>query len=82
MQVGAEDEKRMLKTTGMVPMPTDSGLKAFYQGIVSDKPQVFVMEGQLQKMKQNCFPQDRKPSGTIRERRIRIKDKLENWKQP
>ncbi|MDP4114453.1 MAG: SDR family NAD(P)-dependent oxidoreductase, partial [Bacillota bacterium] len=55
MQVGAEDEKRMLKTTGMVPMPTDSGLKAFYQGIVSDKPQVFVMEGQLQKMKQKLL---------------------------
>ncbi|MCV2515295.1 amino acid adenylation domain-containing protein [Bacillus subtilis] len=55
MQVGAEDEKRMLKTTGMVPMPTDSGLKAFYQGIASDKPQVFVMEGQLQKMKQKLL---------------------------
>ncbi|MCY9087828.1 non-ribosomal peptide synthetase [Bacillus inaquosorum] len=55
MQVGAEDEKRMLKTMGMVPMQTDSALNAFYQGIASDKPQVFVMEGQLQKMKQKLL---------------------------
>ncbi|MCY8320675.1 amino acid adenylation domain-containing protein [Bacillus inaquosorum] len=55
MQVGAEEEKRMLKTMGMVPMPTDSALRAFYQGIASDKPQVFVMEGQLQKMKQKLL---------------------------
>ncbi|WP_367387404.1 amino acid adenylation domain-containing protein [Bacillus vallismortis] len=55
MQVGAEVEQRMLKTMGMVPMPTDSALEAFYQGIASDKPQVFVMEGQLQKMKQKLL---------------------------
>ncbi|MCY7822955.1 amino acid adenylation domain-containing protein [Bacillus spizizenii] len=55
MQVGAEVEQRMLKTMGMVPMPTDSALKAFYQGIASEKSQVFVMEGQLQKMKQKLL---------------------------
>ncbi|TYS11712.1 amino acid adenylation domain-containing protein [Bacillus subtilis] len=55
MQVGAEVEQRMLKTMGMVPMPTDSALEAFYQGIASNKPQVFVMEGQLQKMKQKLL---------------------------
>ncbi|WP_276736066.1 non-ribosomal peptide synthetase [Bacillus sp. (in: firmicutes)] len=55
MQVGAEVEQRMLKTMGMVPMPTDSALEAFYQGIASEKPQVFVMEGQLQKMKQKLL---------------------------
>ncbi|MCO4850729.1 non-ribosomal peptide synthetase [Bacillus vallismortis] len=55
MQVGAEAEQRMLKTMGMVPIPTGSALEAFYQGIASEKPQVFVMEGQLQKMKQKLL---------------------------
>ncbi|MFT0802662.1 amino acid adenylation domain-containing protein [Bacillus swezeyi] len=55
MQVDAEIEKRMMKNVGMVPLQSDHGIKAFYQGIASEKPQVFVMEGQLAKMKQKLL---------------------------
>ncbi|MEC1645619.1 non-ribosomal peptide synthetase [Bacillus halotolerans] len=55
MQVDAEIEKSMLKNAGMVPMQSDHGIKALYQGIASEKPQVFVMEGQLAKTKQKLL---------------------------
>ncbi|QUF67160.1 non-ribosomal peptide synthetase [Bacillus atrophaeus] len=56
MHVDAEIEKMMMKTYGMAPLQSESGIEAFYQGAVSGKPQVFVIEGNLARMKQKLLP--------------------------
>ncbi|MCP4626447.1 MAG: hypothetical protein GY850_23495, partial [bacterium] len=47
MQVDGATEKMMRQSSGMVPMQTKTGTRAFYQGISLDQPQLMVVEGDL-----------------------------------
>jgi acyl transferase domain-containing protein/acyl carrier protein/SAM-dependent methyltransferase len=55
MQVDAENEKRMLQSTGMVAMKTEAGIQALYKALASGKEQVIVVEGILPKLKQRLL---------------------------
>ncbi|WP_304364769.1 SDR family NAD(P)-dependent oxidoreductase [Brevibacillus dissolubilis] len=51
MHVDAESEKFMKKTTGMVAMRTETGIRALYQGLAYGKSQVLVVEGDVQQVR-------------------------------
>ncbi|MCP4096511.1 MAG: hypothetical protein GY748_09745, partial [Planctomycetaceae bacterium] len=51
MQVHEETEKMMTQSLGMAAMQTETGIRAFYQGVSSDESQVMVAEGMLARMK-------------------------------
>jgi polyketide synthase PksN len=50
MRIDDETEKMMVKTTGMIPMQKPTGVQALYQGLASNKDQVMVAEGNLNKL--------------------------------
>ncbi|MBT2575230.1 amino acid adenylation domain-containing protein [Bacillus sp. ISL-51] len=56
MQAGAETEQMMAKTFGMVPLQTETGLAAFYEGMAHTKPHLFAAEGMAAKLKQTFLP--------------------------
>ncbi|XXR37670.1 SDR family NAD(P)-dependent oxidoreductase [Sorangium sp. So ce375] len=45
MRVDPETERRMMETTGLVPMETSSGLRALHQGLASGHDQIMALEG-------------------------------------
>ena len=47
MQVDGNSEKIIFQSTGMLPMKTESGVKAFYQALQSDASQILVAEGDV-----------------------------------
>ena len=51
MTVDVTTEKLLTQHMGMVPMATSSGIRALYQGLVSDKDQMIVMEGNVPYMR-------------------------------
>ncbi|WP_407672364.1 SDR family NAD(P)-dependent oxidoreductase, partial [Paenibacillus sinensis] len=51
MSVDQEREQLMRQNTGMIPMQTQTGIRALYQSLASRREQVMVMEGNLVKMK-------------------------------
>jgi len=51
MGVDESSEKMMRQTTGMVPMNTDVGIKAFHVSLQSQQSQTLVMEGDLDKLR-------------------------------
>ncbi|WP_139487920.1 SDR family NAD(P)-dependent oxidoreductase [Brevibacillus dissolubilis] len=55
MHVGAETEKMMKQSMGMIPMNTASGIHAFYQGTSSCQPQIMAIEGQLTRLRQTLL---------------------------
>ncbi|WP_075185106.1 amino acid adenylation domain-containing protein [Teredinibacter haidensis] len=74
MQIDAASEAMMIESTGMIPMQTETGLRAFYQGLSSGHAQVSVAEGQLEKLHStllgsktigNELQQDTAPSSVI-----------------
>ncbi len=50
MRVDTKTEKMMKENTGMIPMRTDVGIQALYQGLASGKSQVLVAEGNLKQL--------------------------------
>ncbi|MCP4139987.1 MAG: SDR family NAD(P)-dependent oxidoreductase, partial [Chloroflexi bacterium] len=56
MQVDEETEKMMTQSSGMTAMQTETGIRAFYQGVSSDESQVMVAEGMLARMKRKLAP--------------------------
>lgn len=55
MQVDQETEKRLVQLTGIVPMRAEKGIQALYQALHSEANQVMVIEGDVQKIKQNML---------------------------
>ncbi|ETR67039.1 MAG: hypothetical protein OMM_05356 [Candidatus Magnetoglobus multicellularis str. Araruama] len=55
MQIDEALEKMMQQTTGMVPMDTEAGIRAFYQCMDSDQHQVMVMEGRIPQMRLSLY---------------------------
>ncbi len=56
MHVNPETEKMMTQNTGMIPMQTSTGIRAFYHSLASGSDQVMVIEGHLPRMKQTLCP--------------------------
>ncbi|WP_142314922.1 acyl carrier protein, partial [Bacillus wiedmannii] len=52
MDVGEPTEQMLKQNMGVIPMKSESGIQAIYQGLVSNQDQVLVMEGKLTQMKQ------------------------------
>ncbi|MCP4699363.1 MAG: SDR family NAD(P)-dependent oxidoreductase, partial [Gammaproteobacteria bacterium] len=52
MQVDAASEKMMIQNTGMVPMDTQTGIRALYRSLASGQAQVLAMAGNITKIKQ------------------------------
>nr|WP_255298558.1 non-ribosomal peptide synthetase [Brevibacillus dissolubilis] len=67
MHVDAETEKMMLQNIGIAPMKTKNGLRALYQAFASEKSQVFVVEGNINKLKQKLFAAPTPPKVQPRE---------------
>ena len=55
MQVDEHTRKLMWQNAGMVAMSTSTGIRAFYRGIVSKNPQIMVMEGRLERIRQKLM---------------------------
>ena len=55
MHIDAATEKLMTQSTGMIPLRTTSGIKAFYQSLGSNEEHVVVMEGNLTRMRQKTL---------------------------
>ncbi|CAM2145834.1 Polyketide synthase PksN [Paraburkholderia tropica] len=55
MKVDRETEKRLVQLAGIVPLEAKQGIQAFYQAFNSEASQVMVMEGNVQKIKQNML---------------------------
>lgn len=55
MKIDATKETIMRQTTGMVAMPTQTGLQTFYQAISSNQSQILVLEGMIPKIKESFF---------------------------
>ncbi|MCP5007146.1 MAG: SDR family NAD(P)-dependent oxidoreductase, partial [Planctomycetes bacterium] len=51
MRVDQSSETMMKQSTGMVPMQTETGIRAFYQSLNSDQYQSLVMEGNMLQMR-------------------------------
>ncbi|MCP3924334.1 MAG: SDR family NAD(P)-dependent oxidoreductase, partial [Desulfobacterales bacterium] len=51
MKVDISAEKMMTRNTGMIPMKSNSGIQAFYEGLISKHGQLMVMEGELKQMR-------------------------------
>ncbi|HML90062.1 MAG TPA: SDR family NAD(P)-dependent oxidoreductase [Methylomusa anaerophila] len=52
MRVDANTEQIMQAATGMIPMETSTGIRAFYRGLAAGRDQVLVMEGDRQRMRE------------------------------
>ncbi|WP_273328147.1 SDR family NAD(P)-dependent oxidoreductase, partial [Vallitalea guaymasensis] len=52
MKIDEETEKMMEKNMGMTAMENRTGIEAFYKGLVLDKDQVMVIEGNSEKIRQ------------------------------
>ncbi|MDK8180302.1 SDR family NAD(P)-dependent oxidoreductase [Paenibacillus sp. UMB4589-SE434] len=50
MQVDAETEQRMLQKTGLTALQTDTGKKALYLALASQRSQIMVLEGDIQRL--------------------------------
>ncbi|WP_455872423.1 beta-ketoacyl reductase, partial [Serratia proteamaculans] len=55
MHIDAASETLMTAATGMVPMRTETGIAAFYQGLSAAVAQLVVLEGRLVKMRQRLL---------------------------
>ncbi|MEC0624075.1 amino acid adenylation domain-containing protein [Bacillus spizizenii] len=55
MKVDQETEKRLVQMAGIVPMRAKKGIQALYQAFHSEASQVMVIEGDVQKIKQNIL---------------------------
>ncbi|MBY9087709.1 PfaD family polyunsaturated fatty acid/polyketide biosynthesis protein, partial [Paenibacillus sp. HN-1] len=55
MSVDQEREQLMRQNTGMIPMQTETGIRALYQSLASRREQVMVMEGNLQQFRVNLL---------------------------
>ncbi|GER89937.1 hypothetical protein KDW_40990 [Dictyobacter vulcani] len=55
MHIDAETEKMLLQNLGMVPLQKENGIKALYQALASDKSQVLVFDGHVEKIKQKLL---------------------------
>ncbi|HML90575.1 MAG TPA: SDR family NAD(P)-dependent oxidoreductase, partial [Methylomusa anaerophila] len=53
MQVDKETETMLQQNTGMVPMQTGTGIRAFYRGLAAGKTQMLVAEGNLAKLRRS-----------------------------
>ncbi len=60
MQVDDAIVTMMMQRTGMMPMPTENGIRAFYQAVEANRrssvSQVIVLEGELTRMKHTLIP--------------------------
>ncbi|NEW09013.1 SDR family NAD(P)-dependent oxidoreductase [Paenibacillus sp. SYP-B3998] len=52
MHIDKEIEKIMFKNIGMIPMKTETGIKAFYKALVQENDQVMIMEGDIKKLRE------------------------------
>ncbi|HML90294.1 MAG TPA: SDR family NAD(P)-dependent oxidoreductase [Methylomusa anaerophila] len=50
MNIDKETARMLGEDTGMIPMQTDSGIQAFYQGLASGQAQVLAVEGYPQRL--------------------------------
>ena len=50
MQVDEKAKEQMVKSTGLVPLRTESALKALYYGVYSEETQLIVLEGEKEKI--------------------------------
>ena len=55
MEVDEATKARMSQTTGMIPMQTSSGIEALRQGLACALPQILVMEGKGQTIRQKLL---------------------------
>jgi amino acid adenylation domain-containing protein len=56
MRVDKETEKMMKQSTGIIPMGTATGIRVFYQALVSAGHQIMALEGDILQMKRDLFP--------------------------
>lgn len=55
MKVDATTEQVLFEHSGMMPMLSDAGISAFYAGLRSTKDQLFVVQGNGEKLQQTLF---------------------------
>ncbi|QFQ28648.1 SDR family NAD(P)-dependent oxidoreductase (plasmid) [Bacillus thuringiensis] len=55
MQVDAETEKMMLRSAGIVPMQTSTGIQALYTAYATGLGQVMVMEGRISQIRERML---------------------------
>lgn len=55
MDIDEVSKRMMIQSTGLIPLPTTTGIQSFYQGIAIAQPQVMVMEGAFEKIKNTFF---------------------------
>ena len=55
IRLDQESQKLMTQTTGLTAMNTRTGIRALYQGMISGKDQVMVLEGDLQTLQSVFF---------------------------
>jgi hypothetical protein len=51
MHMDEETEKTLWENSGLVPMQTETGIKALYRALSSDNGQIMVLEGELDKIR-------------------------------
>lgn len=56
MQIDARSRAMLLKTSGMLPMRTETGMQAFHRSLVLEAGQTLVMEGHVERLRQLMFP--------------------------
>ncbi|SDN37786.1 Ketoacyl-synthetase C-terminal extension, partial [Dendrosporobacter quercicolus] len=57
MHVDAENEKLMRQSMGLTAMQTATGIRALYQGLISGKDQLLVLEGDLKRIQATLLAQ-------------------------
>jgi polyketide synthase PksN len=92
MSVDVKTEKMIQEEIGMIPMRTEVGIQAFYQGLASGKDQMLVVEGNLKRLqatllepqqfseeplKTNSRNEESKAASAIDQ--DRLKEKAENY---
>ncbi|WP_142314910.1 hypothetical protein, partial [Bacillus wiedmannii] len=51
MQIDAETEKELERSLGIISMQSATGIRAFYQSLISNQNQVIVAEGKMKQLK-------------------------------
>ncbi|SAL32948.1 polyketide synthase [Caballeronia udeis] len=69
MQIAPKARARLLEATGMLPMSTGNGLRAFYGALDLHAGQAMVMEGQVKRLRRLLFPGTARDETAASERR-------------
>jgi amino acid adenylation domain-containing protein/non-ribosomal peptide synthase protein (TIGR01720 family) len=77
MSVDESTEKMMRRKTGLIPMPTDSGLKALWNALALTSDQVMVLTGDAARIRAFANPPTQEPEATPRPKGTCDPDRVE-----